>query len=239
MSRIRNIKGRLRRVGRKRALGCLPRTTLCGEVPGALIWSGQLLQCPIVPRDDWETTESLREYNVPLNDQQRYPACTAASCSHLIKHYQYVYGREKLKPDWYKAWVEITGGKGGIALDTMVAYMVNQGFPLVGGGRLRARGIWDIPNVETYYSALYRRAWVLHGVFVGKGGHAEFAASMQLETDKTASSLVPGTWGPDFGDKGWYPRRESEIRRGLPTFGAFAVTSFELRPEDIEAGMNF
>jgi hypothetical protein len=70
-----------------------------------------------------------------------------------------------------------------------------------------------------------------YGRFVSGGGHAECAGYIKISGGK-AIVRVPGTWGPSYGERGWYDVSESDLARGIPYFGAMLFREIEIRQAD-------
>ena len=219
--------------GREYTTGCLKRESRCGEVQGAHVWTGIGEPCPIVPRDQWRTQQTLEAYEWDDVDQDGYPACTLASLANAGEFHLARTGRDKTRLDWHKLWVILSGGVGGVALDSALRYVLTKGFPLLDeDGVLKPAEVWDIPTVAAAYSALMRAGTLWYGRFVGRGGHAECGLTLNVENG-VADHDVRGTWGKDYGNNGWYPQRITQA--DIDAFGAFAFREWELRPRDLAA----
>lgn len=216
--------------------GCLPRQTQCGELPGVPQWDGRRESCPIVQRSEWGTQRNHREYEWSDNDQARYPACTLASLANVGEFYLARTGRQRTNLDWLKAWRTLSGGYGGVALDTALRYVIDKGFPLSdGSGVLVAEEVWDLPHINAVFSSVMRGV----PVWFGASSHAE-AGMTVIATPAAVVGVesvfeldVRGSWGVGYGDQGWYPRSETYIARGLPIYGAFAIRTWKLRERDV------
>lgn len=209
--------------------GCLPRQTACGQLEGVPVWDGERSDCPLVPRDEWVTQPSQKDYEWSDNDQDRYPACTLASLANQAEFYLARTGRAKTNLDWLEAWRHLSGGRGGVALDTALRYVMTDGFPLSdGSGVLIAKEVWDIPNIDAAFSAIMRSG---NGLWFGASGHAEWASRVVMGSSPFAE--IRGTWGRDYGESGYYKRSLSYIKAGLPLYGAFAIRTWKLRPIDL------
>jgi len=215
--------------GRVLMTGCLPRQTPCGGIEGVKIWSPEFESCPIVPRDQWSTQPSLRPYEWRDNDQDGYPSCTLTSLANYAEFFLARTGRKKTPLDWLKAWRKLSGGYGGVALDAALRYVMSEGYPLLdGSGVLVATEVWDLSSTDAAFSAMT----LGQGFWYGASGHAEWGASL-LKSGAGVSAEIRGTWGRDYGQGGWYPRSESYIRAGIPSYGAFCIREWELRPIDL------
>ncbi len=223
-------------------MGCLPRQTPLGSrFP---VWrpepDEEFPACPIVPRDDWQSQEPLdwAEYNDV--DQNGDPACCLASLANAGEFHLAITGRERVKLDWHAAWMTLSGGRGGVALDTALAYIVDRGFPIIGSTeRLFALEVWDCPSIESLASGIQRGCRGIYGRWIGNGGHAEFPAFVTVASRK-ANFEVRGTWGRDYGRRGWYTVSEADILRtyrrmtGIEAFGAFLVREWKIRKADTD-----
>lgn len=219
--------------GQEYTTGCLERKSRCGEVEGAPSWLRFDDPCPLVPRDQWKTQQSLVPYEWNDVDQDGYPACTLASLANAGELFLARTGRDKTKLDWYWLWDKLSGGYGGVALDHALRYVLDKGFPLKdGSGVLRPAEVWDIPTVDAAYSALMRGATLWYGRFVGRGGHAECGLTVNVEGDDVTHD-VRGTWGRGYGTNGWYPQRLTQ--RDIDAFGVFAFREWVLRARDLKA----
>lgn len=208
--------------------GCLPRQTMCGDLAFAPTWDGEHTDCPIVPQSQFETQRDLRpyeEWHDCQNDQNGYPACTLASLATRLDFYltMSMGPRWNGKLDWHKAWKKLSGGYGGVALDSAMRYVEQEGFPIVGGGRVLVLEVWDIPTVAAFYSASWSGHPPWYGRYVrGGGGHAESVVRL-IRDHRDLSTEVLGTWGREYGDNGYY--RTQITQRDLDAFGAFAIRS--------------
>ncbi|MBN2024957.1 MAG: hypothetical protein JW809_19425 [Pirellulales bacterium] len=217
--------------GRLYTTGCLPRETKVGErFP---IWSPEIPACPIVPRAQWIDQEGLEWAEYEDIDQDGDPACCLASAGNAGEFHLSLCGREKVSLDWHRAWMDLSGGRGGVALDTALAYLLEKGFPIKGSTeRLFAHEVWDCgDSIERLVSGVQKGCRGIYGRFIGRGGHAEFPAYTRRDGSK-AVFHVRGTWGREYGTNGWYPVTESQIEAGLGVFGAFLVREFFIRPAD-------
>ena len=207
--------------------GCLPRQTKCGGLPGVPVWDGRSDPCPIVPRPQWGTQAHHRDYEWSDNDQGRTPSCTLASLANQGEFYLARMGRARTNLDWLKAWRTLSGGYGGVALDTALRYVMDAGFPLSGGQAvLVADEVWDIPNIDAAFSAVMRGV----PLWFGASQHAECGMTVVIANGFNLD--IRGTWGRSYGTQGWYPRSEEYITRGLRIYGAFAIRTWKLRSMD-------
>ena len=213
--------------------GCLPRETKVGErFP---LWTPEVADCPIIPRTHWLQQPSLEWAEYEDIDQNGDPACCLASLGNAGEFHLSISGRQKVSLDWHAAWMALSGGRGGVALDSALAYVLDKGFPIKGSTeRLFAHEVWDCGgSIETLVSGIQMGCRGIYGRLIGRGGHAEFPAYTKLDGSK-AIFHVRGTWGREYGTNGWYPVTESEIKSGLPIFGAFLVREWVIRKADTE-----
>jgi len=208
--------------------GCLERVSQCGALAGVPQWNGQSEACPILRRELWATQAHHREYEWSDNDQGNTPSCTLASLANHGEFFLARMGRAKTNLDWLKAWRTLSGGYGGVALDTALRYAMTEGFPLSdGSGALIVDEVWDLPRIDAVFSAVMRGV----PVWFGASQHAE--CGMTVVKNGGFKLDVRGTWGRGYGDQGWYGRSESYIARGLPLYGAFAIRTWKLRSIDL------
>jgi len=232
--------------GRQLMTGCLPRQSEVGNLVLASgrtvpVWDPKYDACPKIPRDQWVTQDDFSAYDTPErdchNDQNGYPACTLASLATLMDFFLTMSGRAFTKLDWHKAWVALSGGSGGVSLDAALRYVIEKGFPLADGSGVLyvdEKEVWDLPDVEAYFSCRQKGVWTWHGRFMGRGGHAECGLRTKMQNGK-AIIEVPGTWGRSYGNNGRYDVTEEQLDNGLGYFGGFGIGELKLRAIDIEA----
>lgn len=218
-----------------RALGCLRRVTEVGTVFPR--WeSDKYDRAPTVPRAQWQTQAGLEWAEYRDVNQNTHPACCLASLANAGEFHLSANGREKTELDWYRAWMDLSGGRGGVALDHALEYVTTKGYPIVDRTeRLFAREVWDAESPEDFLSGIFRGCRGIYGRWIGRGGHAEFPAYVKMVSGK-AVMRVRGTWGRDYSqsEQGWYDVPESDLVRGIPAFGAFLVREWELLPGDTQ-----
>lgn len=211
--------------GRPHMGGALPRVSAIGDwFP---VWDGSDA-CPIVPRDQWKTQESLRPYEWRDIDQNGYPACCLAATANAIELHLAKTGRAKTPLDWLKAWRTLSGGRGGVAIDAALRYIMTNGMPLAdGSGVLVVREVWDAPTIESFVSGLQRGCTGVYGHDV----HAECGTRLVMEGG-AAYVDTRNSWGRNWGDQGWhlFPASKIEIR----LYGAYLIREVELRPADTD-----
>jgi hypothetical protein len=214
-----------------RVLGCLRRATEFGSVFPA--WaSDQYERVPAVPRSEWKTQAGLEWAEYSDVNQASDPACCLASLANSAQFHLAICGRDRIELDWRRAWLDLSGGRGGVALDHALEYVTTKGYPIKGSTeRLFAEEVWDAESPEDFLSGIYRGCRGIYGRFIGRGGHAEFPAYIKMVSGK-AVMRVRGTWGQSYGEQGWYDVPESDLVRGVPAFGAFLVREWTIRPAD-------
>jgi len=210
--------------------GCLQRTTKCGAIEGVPRWAG-FEACPVLPIEELTASPSKRAYQWNTNDQNGYPSCTLTSKANVAEIAMAENGWKRRNVDWYYVWRLLSGGRGGVALDTAVRYLSEKGFPVLDDsgkvvGTIKIVEAWDIPTIQAGFSAV-KKGYTL---WYGASGHAEGGYSI---LDDGRSLDVCGTWGSDYGDGGWYPRAWNYIAAGLPYYGAFATRAWELQEIDL------
>lgn len=226
--------------GHTRMTGCLQRQTTPEQLQEAgvsRIWAGDRTPGPLLPSSEWQPQSSVELYEAKYdcqNDQNGYPACTLASLATFLDFLRLIFGLALGKLDWHWLWDRLSGGKGGVALDTALRWVTQNGFPLAdGSGKVIVTEVWDLPTVATFYSALQHGVMPWYGRFTrGGGGHAEVATRF-VGRDSGPTHEVLGTWGRNYGRNGYYPI--SITQRDINAFGAFGVRGKKLRTEDLEA----
>lgn len=226
-----------------RMTGCLERQTTpeqLQEVGVSRIWRpGERTPGPILPKAMWQPQDSVEPFEANYecqNDQNGYPACTLASLATFLDFLRVIFGMALGKLDWHWLWNRLSGGRGGVALDTALRWVTDKGFPLKDKSGVEiVTEVWDIPDVSTFYSALQCSsiALVWYGRYTrGGGGHAEVAAWYWPEGAMPGHG-VPGTWGRRYGENGYY--RQTVTQRDINAFGAFGIRSIRLEKKDLEA----
>ena len=184
--------------------------------------------CPVIPKADRKTQESLRHLEWNNVYQNGYGACCVCAHCNAIEFWLTKTGRAKTKLDWYKAYMELTGGRGGVVISTMTIYAMQKGIPLVdGSGRLRITEAFDIGSLDALVSALQMGDHVIFG----HDSHAEAAMSEIVDEHGNEFLDTRNTWDVTWGDKGWHTYPLTEVE--LESYGATGIREVELRPIDI------
>jgi hypothetical protein len=190
------------------------------------------------PREGWESQEGSEWLEYDDIDQGQTDACCLASLANAAEFHLARAGRPKASLDWHRAWVDLSGGSGGVALDDALVYIQSNGFPMKGSdARLYASEVWECSNIDDLVRGLRRGFFGIYGRWIGRGGHAEFPAYYTIDDGKVTFH-VRGTWGRSYGDNGWYPVTEDDIMKtrrirrqgslsGLDAFGCFLVREWE------------
>lgn len=207
-----------------RATGCLPRESEVGErIPRA-----SRERIPIVLPGDWRELADCRYLERWPRDvnQNGYPACCLASEANAVQFTCAAADSSEPIPecDWHAAWADLAQNRrSGVALDTAIAAAMQDGIPLVDGGKAMIREAYDAKTIEEFASALLR------GFFCtfGHDGHAECALPSTRRTPRGGLEfLTRNSWGRDWGDGGyhWYPLDKVEIE----TYGAIIICRVEV-----------
>jgi hypothetical protein len=212
--------------GREFSTGLVPRTTKLGGIRGVPVWAGE--SCPILPASDLTVQEPVEPYIVDADygmrdlNQGSHPSCTNYAGANAMQTLQAKRGRPVAPFDPYTLWVELTGGRGGTAIDAVAERVASQGMPLVGGDRLKVTEAWDIPSLEAFLSAMALGCTVLFG-WSGLGPHAECGVRISESGDPE----VLNSWGRSWGKNGLHVVPRSGIASGIRTFGAVAFREIE------------
>jgi hypothetical protein len=223
--------------------GCLRRTTRLGGwrfrrrrrdggyddeyVP---IWDEtnvDVESCPIVPKSERVSQESLRSIEWDDIDQGSYPACCLAATCNAMEFLLAKLGRAKTKLDWYKSWLALSGGSGGVEIGVALSYAMSEGIPLAdGSGRLVVTEAWDAASREAVASGLLRGCPVVFG----HSSHAECALTY-LTQGGVEYMDVRNSWGKTWNpsEAGWH---RFEIQDVEMAYGAAILREVELRPVD-------
>lgn len=209
------------------ATGCLPRVTVCGTV--APVYAGEA--CPRIDRSEWTAQQPLDAYEYADENQNPNNSCCLTSLAIALEKHFSINGREKIRPDWLKIWRKLTRGRNvGVGLDKALAEILKNGFPIQGSTDvIELAEVWDVPDVDSFISGIYRGCVGTYGRFIGRLGHAECAYYM-----KDAKTVrVRGSWGKSYGQNGWYDVPLADLERGIPYFGAILIREVKLRPGDV------
>lgn len=216
-------------------MGCLPRSTKVGERFNVLAdaW--------LIPRNEWQDI-SWRAVCGPILDQDGTNECcphAAVAALHLIRR---GCGRPDVvfSPAWLYRW--INGGRdAGAAIDDAINTLVERGalpadqYPMLDWRKpeptnwertahLHRASEWnDCPTFEHIASAILRGWPVCFGVFwSGGGGHALCGIGL-----KAAGNVwrieIQNSWGTGWQEGGFGYLPESQVTRGISSFGAWAL----------------
>jgi hypothetical protein len=214
--------------GQTYSTGCLPRVSKVGAMFPE--WTGAET-CPLVPRSEMLTQVGIEWAEYADENQGSNPSCCLTSLANAFEFLLSLKGRKKVRLDWLKAWKTLSGGRGGVALDTALQYVTTKGFPILDSTEVVvATEVWDTPSVDAYASGRYRGGIGIHGRYV-PGGHAECVAYWRVEGGKLVAR-VRGSWGKSYGENGYYDVSEASLAKGIPDFGAFICRELEIRPAD-------
>ena len=205
--------------------GCDPRPP--ESPPGSIVPLASLDDVPLVPESEWVDQESLRPYETWERDidQGRTTACTLASLSHAIQFSLARDGKPCPDIDWYTAWVDMTGGRGGANLAAACRYAMDEGMRYLDtngkpAGRIRITEAWDCDSLAGLASALLRGAICTYGHDM----HAECATRL-VKKSGVWHLDTRNSWNRSWGDNGWhlFPLKQVEIDR----YGAIIVREME------------
>lgn len=202
-----------------------------GSLDGTAVWGEELLGTAAPMLDDWQTVTTLDRklelyeneggYGLRKLNQNPNPSCTLHSTDNAFQWHLAKHARPIPNMDAKAAWVELTGGRGGAAIPTAVSWSMSKGMPIADGGRIKALGWWDIPNVASLFSAIALGRTVLMGWMHPIGAHAQCG----LIIPKPRVLRVRGTWGDQ---EMWKDISESALADGIKRFGAFALLDVEI-----------
>jgi hypothetical protein len=204
--------------GKMHVGGCLPRKWL-PEASPFKPW-GSDATVPMVPKSEWVDGETLRVYQRETVDQNGYPKCCLSAAKSAMQLAMVRDGRPFVSLDDQKPWKDLSGGRGGVALDDALAYAMDKGFPrLDGKGTVKIAEAWDCPSVEALASALQRGAICTYGAQV----HAQCMTRLVKRNGVWCGDVV-NSWG-QFGEAGgpnnefwgWHfvPLSEVEMRYSI------------------------
>jgi hypothetical protein len=189
--------------------------------------SDELPDCPVIPRAQWRTTEGMKPWEWSNRYQNGYPACCLAALCGAVEFFLAKNGRARTKLDWLKAWKDITGGRGGAAVDYALAYAMEKGLPLAdGSGVIKIVEAWDSPSVDAFASGLQKDCTGLacHDV------HAECVVGLDVSGSKPQVQMV-NSHHQDLGGKNWHLFPVDAIE--LSSYGAILIREVELRKIDV------
>ena len=199
-----------------------------GDPPEPIpIWNGTLDSCPIVPKPERITQPSCRALEWQDIDQGQTSACALGSFCHALTFLMAKLGMARTPLDWYRAYVTLSGGRGGVEIGTVLGYAMSTGIPTLDGKSVvKVTEAWDADSREAIVSGLQKGAVATFGHDV----HAECAVTEVVETDGEENMDVRNTWGKGFGEQGWHFFPLSEVEMG---YGAAIIRALELRPIDV------
>jgi len=192
------------------------------------VWDGSDVEsCPIVPKAERITQASCRSLEWQDIDQEQTSACAVASFCHALTFLMAKLNHAKTPLDWYKAYVALSGGRGGVEIGRVLSYAMSQGIPTVDGkSRVIVTEAWDAASREAIVSGLQRGAVATFGHDV----HAEAAITEIVKSNGAEYLDVRNSWGRGFGEKGWHEFPLANVEMG---YGAAIIRDLELRPIDV------
>lgn len=220
--------------------GCLPRVSKLGELE---ITPGKFLPVcggkahsdgapPLIPREKLATTPDVRPYKWHDYNQGNNPSCALGSAANGLSLFAKIMGRFLAVLDFQKAWKELTGGRGGAAVDEVLQYLMTTGMPIVGStDRVIVTEAWDCATVQGVYSGISAGCMCEYGHYV-PGPHAECGARVIVRNGVITLDTL-NDWGDDWGENGWHEVDEANLQEGIPKFGAFLIRECILRPADV------
>lgn len=207
--------------------GCDPRPP--EAPPGSIVPMATLADVPLVDEADWKEQESLRHLETWKRDidQGRTSACTLASLAHAIQFSLARDGKPHVDIDWYQAWIDLTGGRGGANLAAACRYAMDKGMRYLDAngkpaGRIRIAEAWDCDSIDGLASGLHRGCICTYG----HDRHAE-CATRPVKKSGVWHLDTRNSWGRSYygADGGWHlvPLRDVEIK----TYGAILIREVE------------
>jgi hypothetical protein len=143
---------------------------------------------------------------------------------------EFIMGRDNRKRqacDWHKFWVEVTGGRGGAAVDAACQYAMTKGIPLKdGSGRIKITEAWDVPTLDAIASGLQAGAFAVtcHDV------HAECTVGLVMQGTTAYVQMVNSHYEGANAANNWHTFPLSRIE--LSTYGAMLIREIEFVPAD-------
>ena len=210
--------------GEVRMCGLKPRELPCGLLVPE--WYETNESCPLVPRDQWATTPDMRPYEWNNRYQNGFPSCCLNSIVGAAEFLMPIKGFAKTALDWLAFWKEVTGGRGGAAVDRALQVAMTKGIPLKdGSGRILITEAWDVPSLEALASGLQRGAMAVscHDV------HAECTVGLVMQGNTPYVQMVNSHY-EGLGGQNWllFPLAKVE----LSTYGALLIREIEFRLVD-------
>jgi hypothetical protein len=209
--------------GIPRMCGAVPRSLPCGVLVPA--WYATNETCPAIPRDQWKSTPDMRGYEWNNRFQNGFPACCLAALSGCPEFIMARDNRKRMAIDWHKAWVALTGGRGGAAVDAALQYAMTKGLPLKdGSGVLKITEAWDVPSLDAIASGLLAGAMAVccHDV------HAECVVGLVMQGTTAYVQMVNSHYEGANAANNWHLFPLSRIE--LSTYGAMLIREIEFVP---------
>lgn len=211
--------------GELRMCGLEPRVLPCGELIPEWFGTGETI--PLVPRDQWATSPEMRPYEWNNRYQNGYPSCCLNATVGTVEFLMAAKGWMRTPLDWLTFWKEVTGGRGGAAVDAALQHAMVKGIPLKdGSGRIHIMEAWDVPSHEGIASGLQRGAMAVtcHDV------HAECTVQLVMDGGTPYVQMVNSHYYGESAGKNWhlFPLKNIELSR----YGAMLVREIEFRPID-------
>ena len=210
--------------GETRMCGLKPRELPCGVLVPE--WYETNESCPLVPDDQWVTTPDVRAYEWNNRYQNGYPSCCLNSYVGTVEFLMAIKGFARTPLDWFAFWKEVTGGRGGAAVDRAAQKAMVEGIPPKdGSGRIRITETWDVPSLAALASWLQRGAIAVAGHHV----HAECTVGLVMDRGTPYVQMVNSHY-EGLGGKNWhlFPLAKVELAR----YGAMLIREIEFRPAD-------
>lgn len=210
--------------GETRMCGLKPRELPCGAlVPG---WYETNDSVPLVPRDQWQSSPDMRAYEWNNRYQNGFPSCCLNSIVGAAEFLMAIKGFARTPLDWLAFWKEVTGGRGGAAVDRALQVAMTKGIPLKEGtGRILVTEAWDVPSLEALASGLQRGAMAVscHDV------HAECTVGLVMDGSTPYVQMVNSHY-EGLGGKNWHLFPLARVE--LSAYGAMLIREIEFRPVD-------
>ncbi|MBU2048630.1 MAG: hypothetical protein KKH61_06600 [Gammaproteobacteria bacterium] len=223
-----------------KALGCLPRSTQVGEV-----WPLLRDAVPLVPKSEWEArlaqAPNLASHVRKIKDQDGVGSCAANAASTTVEIARDAAGLPFVELSAASLYKQVNGGRDqGSAIDDNLEALKSVGVVPVGfwGGennwrqreptgfaqeakKFRVLEWFDLPDFDSFISALFLGFPVCYGVFWEGGGHA-ICAVKPIKDASGWGCRFANSWG-DWGEAGFGTMYEPQISRGIRAFGAWCT----------------